>query len=657
MAEADRFLESVSRAYGAPPTLESRLDPPSDRRHSSSRRSRSPHDDSSSRRSSHRRDDEPHSSSSSRRRERDLYEPPSAEYDRHRSDRDRDRDRDRDHRSDRDRDHHHRDGRDGRRDSERDRDYHRDSRPRYDDYENHRRGDRDDRRRGPPPPSRRYDDDRRGAYGGGGGRRDDDRGNGGGGRPTNRGGRVFEGFASPGRRSPTPEHVQPISKRVRGKSGWDIKPQGFENYTAEQAKMTGLFNLPGQNRPPMPFNPNGPPGPMAGPMGGNMPPLHFRPGGGMPQIPGPIGSFARQSRRLYVGNVTLEATDEAIAHFLNTKMAENNLLSDGHLGEDLAGMNIKGDQPVISVHLNYEKNYAFVEMRNAEEATAALQFDGIIFQNCALKIRRPKDYQGALDATAEPPPHVPGVVSTMVPDTPNKIFIGGLPSYLNDDQVMELLKSFGELRAFNLVKEAGTGQSKGFAFCEYLDPSITEVACQGLNGMELGDRFLVVQRAAIGQRHGPPGFIPGGPHGGPGTGSNQFAPGLGIGPGPNATPSILLAAQSSEVNPTKALQILNMVAPDELTNDQDYTEIIEDVRDECAKFGTVHQVRIPRPIITSTGRVDVKASEAVKDLGKVFVLFDAKEQTTEAMKAIAGRQFGGRVCICAYADEEIFLED
>ncbi|SCV74598.1 BQ2448_7627 [Microbotryum intermedium] len=653
MAEADRFLESVSRAYGTPGSLESRL--ASDRRHSSSHRSRSPHDDSSSRRSSHRpRDDEHASSSSSRRRERDAYEPSLGEYDRHRSERDRDH-RDSDH---------HRDGRDGRdreRDRDRDRDHHRDSRPRYDDYEDHRRGDRDrerdDRRRGPLP--RRYDDDRRGGYGGGGGgRRDDDRGdrsNGGGGRPTNRGGRVFEGFASPGRRSPTPENVQPISKRGRGLSGWDVKPQGFENYTAEQAKMTGLFNLPGQNRPPMPFNPNGPPGPMGGPMGGTMPPIHFRPGAGMPQIPGPIGSFARQSRRLYVGNVTLEATDEAIANFFNSKMAENNLLSDGHLGEDLAGMNVKGDQPVISVHLNYEKNYAFVEMRNAEEATAALQFDGIIFQNCALKIRRPKDYQGALDATAEPPPHVPGVVSTMVPDTPNKIFIGGLPSYLNDDQVMELLKSFGELRAFNLVKESGTGQSKGFAFCEYLDPSVTEVACQGLNGMELGDRFLVVQRAAIGQRHGPPGFVPGGGAHGPGTGANQFGPGGP--PGPNATPSILAAAQSSEVNPTKALQILNMVAPDELTNDQDYTEILEDVRDECAKFGTVHQVKIPRPVITSTGRVDVKASEAVKDLGKVFVLFDEKSQTTEAMKAIAGRQFGGRVCICAYADEEVFLEE
>lgn len=32
-------------------------------------------------------------------------------------------------------------------------------------------------------------------------------------------------------------------------------------------------------------------------------------------------------------------------------------------------------------------------------------------------------------------PPTPGVVSTVVPDSAHKLFIGGLPNYLNDDQV------------------------------------------------------------------------------------------------------------------------------------------------------------------------------------------------------------------------------
>jgi len=42
--------------------------------------------------------------------------------------------------------------------------------------------------------------------------------------------------------------------------------------------------------------------------------------------------------------------------------------------------------------------------------------------------------------------HIPGVISSTVGDGPNKLFLGGLPAYLNDDHVKELLQAFGELR-------------------------------------------------------------------------------------------------------------------------------------------------------------------------------------------------------------------
>lgn len=42
------------------------------------------------------------------------------------------------------------------------------------------------------------------------------------------------------------------------------------------------------------------------------------------------------------------------------------------------------------------------------------------------------------------------------------------------EQMKELLISFGPLKAFNLVKDNATGLSKGFAFCEYVDPNVTD---------------------------------------------------------------------------------------------------------------------------------------------------------------------------------------
>lgn len=38
-----------------------------------------------------------------------------------------------------------------------------------------------------------------------------------------------------------------------------------------------------------------------------------------------------------------------------------------------------------------------------------------------------------------------GVISTVVPDSPHKIFIGGLPNYLNEDQVCSYYMGFTEI--------------------------------------------------------------------------------------------------------------------------------------------------------------------------------------------------------------------
>jgi len=383
-------------------------------------------------------------------------------------------------------------------------------------------------------------------------------------------------------------------------------------------------------------------------MPGSLPPIHFKPAQGQSGPVAQTQSFARQARRLYVGNILHTANEMNVAEFFNAKMKELGLLARNN--EDGMAISIS-ENPVVAVQVNHEKNYAFVEFRNAEEATHGMSFDGIIFQNQALKIRRPKDYTGPDHAG---PTHIPGVVSTNVPDSPNKIFIGGLPSYLTDDQVMELLKSFGELKSFNLVKDTSSGGhvSKGFAFCEYVDPDLTDIACQGLNGMELGDRYLVVQRAQIGQNakkekeNNPDGQR---------NNYNQFNNFAG-GQATAAASSVLAAVKNGEGEKTRVLQMLNMVNQEELVDDQEYGEILDDIRDECGKYGKIENVRIPRPIKNEKGRIDHKASESVEGLGKVFIMFEKVEECAAALQAIAGRQFAGRVIICAYAPEDAMNE-
>lgn len=104
-----------------------------------------------------------------------------------------------------------------------------------------------------------------------------------------------------------------------------------------------------------------------------------------------------------------------------------------HCGQSVASVNcvigqIRNKWPLFSQSL-------CLQFRSIDETTQAMAFDGINFQGQSLKIRRPHDYQPMPGMSETPHITVPGVVSTVVADSPNKIFIGGLPNYLNEDQV------------------------------------------------------------------------------------------------------------------------------------------------------------------------------------------------------------------------------
>ena len=75
------------------------------------------------------------------------------------------------------------------------------------------------------------------------------------------------------------------------------------------------------------------------------------------------------------------------------------------------------------------------------------------------------------------------------------------------------------------------------------------------------------------------------------------------------------------------------------------TEICDDVRDECSKYGTVVELKVPRP----TG-----GSRQSPGVGKIFVKFDTVESTTNALKALAGRKFSDRTVVTTYFSEVIF---
>jgi len=266
-----------------------------------------------------------------------------------------------------------------------------------------------------------------------------------------------------------------------------------------------------------------------------------------------------------------------------------------------------------------EKNYAFIEFRDTEETNNAMNLDGRIACNGQmLKIRRPKNYHPP-EGQVDPQPMHTQMLNN-VSDSPYKIFIGGLPDHLTDENVLEILKSFGPLRAFNLVKDKATGISRGYAFCEYMDPNVTDTVCQGLNNLEIGGKKLIVQRASVGANkvvHPPSSF-------------------------PN-----IYQLMNGKIEPTKILLLLNMITQEELLNDNTYEEIKEDVKNECQKFGNILSMKVPRP----------SDNKELSYVGKIYIEYESADQCMLAYKSLAGRKFSDRTVVTAYYSEMQYLAD
>lgn len=156
---------------------------------------------------------------------------------------------------------------------------------------------------------------------------------------------------------------------------------------------------------------------------------------------------SRQSKRLLISNLPQTAKEDSLQQLFNDLLASLNVT-------------IGGPDPVTQVSLNADKSLAMVEFKNTNDATVCLAFNGLEYEGKSVDIRRPKDYIVPLSPDETGLPQEPGQISSNVPDTPNKILVSQIPEYLQDEQVIELLKSFGELKAFVLVKDSSDESSK-----------------------------------------------------------------------------------------------------------------------------------------------------------------------------------------------------
>lgn len=76
------------------------------------------------------------------------------------------------------------------------------------------------------------------------------------------------------------------------------------------------------------------------------------------------------------------------------------------------------------------------------------------------------------------------------------VYVGGVPFDLTEGDLLAIFAQYGEVVDVNLVRDKGTGKSKGFAFLAYEDQRSTILAVDNLNGAKVLGRIIKVDHVS-----------------------------------------------------------------------------------------------------------------------------------------------------------------
>jgi RNA recognition motif-containing protein len=100
-----------------------------------------------------------------------------------------------------------------------------------------------------------------------------------------------------------------------------------------------------------------------------------------------------------------------------------------------------------------------------------------------------------------------------------RLYVGNLSYDVNNEQLEDMFREFGNVRSAQVVMDRDTGRSKGFGFVEMSDDNAARAAITGLNEKDFGGRAITVNEARPREERGGGGG--GGQRGGGGRSSSS----------------------------------------------------------------------------------------------------------------------------------------
>ena len=346
------------------------------------------------------------------------------------------------------------------------------------------------------------------------------------------------------------------------------------------------------------------------------PSLAYAPAVSLPVLYASSAVAPKESKELFVGNIvaTTGVNEMVMKDFLNAAMRQVGLVTGP-------------DDAISGIRMN--NKFCFLEFRNPEDCSKALNLNGIPFMGSMLKICRPAKYSGPAFATKtwqemtgqSVPAEVAASASVSQLDPQTKgyreIFVGNLTPDATEDTVRDLVG--GALQRMGLCSFEG-GESPiasvrlNQKFC-FLEFKVMEDAANALNLSGIPCNGIPLKLSRPAKFEVPPNI-------------SFYSWEDTLARWHTGELKLLTAGTVSTV-----LCISNMVTTEDLTDETLFTEMIEDTKDECAQFGSVRSVAVPRP--------NADGSPA-RGLGRVFVEMSSEEEAKAVLLALKGRTFDNR---------------
>jgi len=344
---------------------------------------------------------------------------------------------------------------------------------------------------------------------------------------------------------------------------------------------------------------------------------------GMSANPNLTKAADKVNRELFVGNTSGDISEALLVEFLNGAMQRVKLCDAGR-------------KPIIKCRLSAK--FAFIECETAEDANRALNLNGIPFMGMSLRISRPSKYAGPnvpcktwqeLTGQHLVAPPVPESTVTDDDKVNRELYVGNTTPDMTESSLIEFLGK--AMEQVGLTTEPGNPivscQMNGkFAFVEFRS-SVEASAALNLNNIPFMSSQLRVNRPSK--------------YAGPVVAAENWEEVLSK----YMARELQTPFKFEEPKPkeTKIVVLKNMLTVDDLESDEDYTEVMEETKEECGEFGKLRNIVIPRTGVGAT---------------KIFLEYETTEDAAKAIKALAGRTFDGRTIDAAYIDEmKYFSQD